>query len=242
MDYSKTGLEGFLDSGEFKRAAVAAGGFEVGEYGEDAFEVDISHWPEERKVLYNQYVLIAFARMAGRLFGLDPVAVTFVSQGRYYGDGNFGNIIGDFHDYVPVLFNFHPKDAGEIGSDGPSGDERILKEYLEYMAFIKKENLNFLAYLAAREGEGVRLEEWASPFIFNSIIGLYENIKGDGKSEVGETSQLPAGSAEGETAAPIFSLTMVREPGSDSLWLEFKQNSTFDNEEVKARFKESFPK
>ena len=222
-------LEKHLDINEYRRSIKSAARcFKTGELKIDGFELDISMMKEGLENFYHEIVLLSFAKSIYNLFALDPVPITTVSHGRHYKDGNFSNVIGDFHDYIPVSFSF--------SHGAPPG--RILETFLNYKKYIHNKNLHFISLFANRKTNGSNLLKLLSPFSFNAMIGLYESIKNDANSQL---ILAPANKNMRIGMRPeIFSIEMVKSPGSDRLWINCSQNSQFEKERIKEEFIKNF--
>ena len=222
-------LEKYLDLNEYRQSIKsAARSFKTGELKIAGFELDISMMKKGLENFYHEIVLLSFAKSINNLFALDPVPITTVSHGRHYKDGNFSNVIGDFHDYIPVSFTF--------GHGAPPG--RLLENFLNYKKYIRNKNLHFISLFANRKTNRSNLSKLLSPFSFNAMIGLYESVKNDADSQL---TLLPANKNMGIGMRPeIFSIEMVKSPGADRLWINCSQNSQFEKERVKEEFIKNF--
>jgi len=226
LDYRDVRLEKYLDIDGYRHAIEkAARDFNPSGFKNDGFDLDISMMKDGLKDLYNEIILLAYAKMINDLFGISQVPINFISQGRHYKDGNFNEVIGDFHDFIPVFFPVCD------GGPGP-GHWQIIENFLDFRKYIKEMNLNFLSYFVTNDTTQAELSRLSSPFSFNSLIGLYTDLKGYGEAVVDRSDE--------RSKLKRFYLEMAKAPDSDRIWIACTQNSQFEKEEVKETFMKHF--
>jgi len=179
-------------------------------------------------------ILLTYARTVKALFGVHNVPITFISHGRHYRDANFSQVLGDFHDYIPMLFS--------VGSIAPL--EESIQYYQKFKKFIKRMNLNFISYITRRYETQSEISRFLSPFFFNSLIGLYHATKAEYESfalhdtvegRMGENSV-----DRGGVRPKFMDVEMVRAPDEDKIWINITQNSSYAPEAFKEQFLKSF--
>jgi len=229
LTYHNIQLERYFHRESFVQAVkTASRAFNPGPIKRDRFELDFSHLREQEKERYNEVILLAYAKMINALFSVHPVPINFVSQGRHYLGANFGEVLGDFHDFIPVLFPVAE----------PADHDRTIEKFLAFREYIKETNLNFTAYIVKRGTSRDELAKLISPFSFNSLIGLYEEreemdnaaVQAPGEPVMDETSLRPL----------VFAVVITKAPDSYRLRLECTQNSQFENKEVREQFIKAF--
>jgi amino acid adenylation domain-containing protein len=222
-DYSNIMLDKYLDIHEYQGSLREITGRFVKSYTKShGFELDISILKAGVKDLYNEIILLTFAKLIEELFGVQPVPVTSVVHGRHYREENFKDVFGDLHDYIPVLF--------------PAGNGinplKAIQNFLEFKKYIYDMNLNFVSYCINHETLGKDISTVVSPFSFNSIIGLYDEFKDNLENQTEDPEE--------ELDAAIFRLGMLKSPFTERVWIGFYQNSQFEKTEVKERFMSCF--
>jgi amino acid adenylation domain-containing protein len=232
INYKRNLLEKHLALDDYKQAVKqAVGALNTGPVTNSSFEVDISSLPRNLKNLYNELILLTYARTLGHLLDIDPVPITYISHGRHYKNGNFSDVIGDFHDYIPVLL-FVCK---------YSSSRKNLEDFLKFKSFIQRENLNFISLVMDRQTIQSDVKDFLSPFYFNSLIGLYDDVIGEYESHESGEGTAGEGTPNRSKVRPKFlDLEMVRSPHSDHLWLHIWQNTLFHPNRFKDRFMKIF--
>ncbi|MCP5045591.1 MAG: AMP-binding protein [bacterium] len=230
LDYSHIRLDKFLDLDDYKHSVeTVTHSFKTNGVKQAGFEIDLANIDERLKSFYNEILLLTYAKSLNHFFGIDPVPISLVFHGRHYQDGHFGDVIGDFHDFIPFYF--------PVGEHADCN--RTLERLLEFKKYIKEMDLNFTAYLVRQETTRDDIVHLVSPFSFNSLIGLYETVKQEQRSESID-SQDEALTDENRLRRKCFDMEMVRDPESERIWISFTQNSNFDLEAFKERFLEDF--
>jgi amino acid adenylation domain-containing protein len=230
QDYRETGLgpymEPYIDTNAYTRAVEeVSAGFENGNIKTFAFEIDMSLLDYSRKELYNEFMLLTYAGVLGELFGISPVPVRFVSQGRFYKDAQFGDVLGDFHDFIPMLFR--------AARENSQSQWHTVQHILDYRNMVKETNLNFTATILNREPHPQQWLKWLSPFTFNSLVGLYGEVAGPDRFDHEPREDYRHHPAQ-------MGLVLVKSPDSNRLWLEVTHNSRFKDNEIKEQFMKQF--
>jgi hypothetical protein len=216
------GLEQHIDLPAYIECSEQAyKNFKTGNLKYDGFEIDLSALEGDIKDFYNEILLVCFARLAGTLFEMENVPIILIANGRNYKDGNFNNIIGDFHDYVPVLFSFGPA----------SNPRRSLENYLNYKQYIMENNLNFMNFFVKKYISGINyVKVFSNPFVYNTEIGQYDYLKRSfNDNPVKELN-------EKAVSRPSFEVIMSKDLYSDKLWVSCRHNSSFGNMKIKELF------
>jgi amino acid adenylation domain-containing protein len=238
LNYRHIHLEPFIDVPHYKNNVQRITSvFRSSTFVKSGFEVDLSGMKETLKDFYNEIILLTYARTIGQLFHIDPVPISSVSHGRHYRGGNFGDIIGDFHDFIPVFFP--ARDSVEVG--------KIFKRFLDFKKYINQSNLNFISYFVAGDNTREDFLNLISPFSFNSLIGLYDDIKEENESRNRRQDENEDGNDDyglfnqtNSIRPKFFDLVMVRDPNSECIWIDITQNSIFDNRHVSRLFVKHF--
>ncbi len=229
LAYHNIRLERYFQPESFMQAVeTAARAFKPGPFKRDRFELDFFHLTERKKEWYNEVILLAYAKMINALFAVHPVPISFVSQGRPYLGANFGDVLGDFHDFIPVFFPV----------DESADHDRTIERFLAFREYIKSMGLHFIAYFVKRGTSPDELVKMISLFSFNSLIGLYEEreekydaaVAVPDEPVIDETSLRPL----------VFEVVMTKAPDSDRLLIECTQNSQFESKEVREQFMKAF--
>lgn len=225
LDYQHVCLDKYLDIDEYKRSLKEVSSrFIKGDLKTDNFEIDISMLKGEIKDLYNEIIMLSFAKLVKELFRIDQVPITGVSHGRHYKNGNFSHVMGDLHDHIPALFTLGN------GTDPMA----LIEKYLDFKKYIFNMNLNFVSYASKHSALSSEISELASPFSFNSQFGgdeelinfsLYENED----EEMGDRRE-----------SRIFRLGMIASPHSERVSVSFYQNSQFESRVVREHFTANF--
>jgi amino acid adenylation domain-containing protein/FkbM family methyltransferase len=228
QDYSGINLEKYLKiSDYFENVEKSFEHFDIGTSQYISFELDISNLNENLKNFYNEVILLCNTQVIGELFGLENIPITFISYGRSYKDGSFHETIGDLHDYIPLLFHLKQ-------DPGPAV---VMEKLIDFRKYIKENNLNFTIFMAKNYQGPAKLSQFRSPFLFNSLFGLYdffkENTQNDPLVE----------SLEGRIkGGKIFSIEISKDFKSDWLWVNYCHNSPFSKEKIKEVFLRNYLK
>jgi amino acid adenylation domain-containing protein len=225
------GLEQYLDLPDYMNAcAKARARFETGNLKIHGFDLDISILKGNLKDMYNEIILLCYARMTSNLFEMENAPIIVISSGRNYKDGNFNNIIGDFHDLVPVQIPFESHSTPQQSLEG-------LKNYMNYRTFIVEKNLNFINFFVKKYKSGVDYSNvFTSPFRFNSSIGEYDFFKKSFYDKALRKLVDP----EQQTSHPSFQMVISKDHYSDNLWVSYTHNSKFGNENITRKFRKYF--
>jgi amino acid adenylation domain-containing protein len=204
------GLEQHIDLSAYIECSEKANkNFKTGNLKYDGFDIDLPVLQGDLMDFYNEIVLMCFARLVGTLFEMEEVPIMLISNGRNYKDGNFNNIIGDFHDYVPVLFSFGP------GSTPGRG----LENYLNYKQYIMENNLNFMNFFVKKYISGINyVKVFSNPFVFNTEIGQYDYLKRS------FSDHLVRELNKRVVSRPSFEVVMSKDLYSDKLWVSWRHN------------------
>lgn len=229
IDYDGLQWDKYFNVNEYVRSLKGVRNrFNVEDLKIHNMEIDISSMNGNMKEYYTEIILMCFTRLINRLFVIGEVPVMFVSSGRIYKGGSFKNIIGDFHDNVPLLFSFR--------EDLPP-DARI-KKFIEYQEFIRMNNINF-KNLALKGGYFKRSKKeklnFSSPFTFNSLITSREFYERKDASIL-ERHKYTTGS----TDTPSFSMGLLQDLHSDALFTVFVHNSQFKEKKIEEVFMEIY--
>lgn len=220
QNYKDIGLEKYFS---FKYYQESLGhilaGFRMADVKEDNFYIDISNMNKNLTEFYNEIIFLCYAKVVKELFTIDKVPLAFVSNGRIYKDGNFKNIIGDFHDQIPVLFRF----------DQGLEPNVLIRRFLDYKDLIREKNLNFSNYIL-KEKISVQNINSLTPFFFNSMIGLPDFLEGRQGDDIRREK------VKESVSGPTFQLTMLQSIHQNKIWVSFLQNSTFEESKIKELF------
>jgi hypothetical protein len=215
QDYKNIQLENYVDLQGYSRSLdEILKKFNVRDLEHESFELDISIIEEKNKDYYNEIVMLAFAGIIRDLFGVSKAPLSYLSNGRVYGGGDFNHIIGDFHDLVPVLFSRDEDPRAAI------------ERFQEYKRFIRKNNLNFINFAVKGYVTVGGVEQLKSPFHFNSLIGSYEFFKekrNEHAEKMVEASKI---------SHPYFFMGVLEDFNAGKLWISFLQNSGFNVKEA----------
>jgi len=195
--------------------------FEIAEMKTEVFDLDISMIPGRYKDHYEEIVLLAYAKLICRLYGVDKAPITMVSNGRIYKDGKFNNIIGEFPDEIPVLLSF------EKGIE----PQKSMDNFVQYKRFIRENNFNFYNYMSKGYYSGPVQSVTLSPFVFNSLMGSYEILTRIRAEENDMRGAL------GNMETPFFYMGVLEDFYANRVGIRFMQNSTA---EVKEKFHEDY--
>jgi acyl transferase domain-containing protein/aryl carrier-like protein len=229
LKYEDIVLEKYLNIPEYLEYVEALLRNEVKEMAIDLFDIDISILKTNYREFYNEILLLIYAKFISNLYKISKVPILFTSNGRNYKDCNFRNIIGDFHDDIPVLFS---PDRGDY-----SYFNRFLETFIEYRQYIRDNNLNFLNFLLKKHNQGI--DYWkilSTPFSFNSQIGLYDynrDVSNDRLSEILEQENFSANN-------PKFHMGIYKDLQSGNIIVQFFTNSPVDITEIKDLFLKNY--
>jgi aryl carrier-like protein len=215
QDYKNIQLENYVNLQDYSRSvAEILKKFKARGLEHDSFELDLSIINEKNKEYYNEIVMLVWTAIIRDLFDVRKAPVSYLSNGRVYGGGDFNRIIGDFHDLVPVLFSRDEEPRAAI------------ERFLEYKRFIRENNLNFMNYAVKGGGTRGGAEQLKSPFYFNSLIGSYEFFKekrNEHAEKMVETSKI---------SHPYFFIGVLEDFNAGKLWITFLHNSGFNVKEA----------
>jgi tyrocidine synthetase III len=235
LDYSHVKLEKYLHLPTYIQSIKhVEDNFKIAPISYGGFEIDISHLNETLKNRYNQITILTYAQTIKQLFKVEDIPITVISHGRHFNQANFSGIIGDFHDYIPVLCQLKENRT----------TQEIIKKFLAYKKFCKQQNLNFIAYFIKNDTRKEDIINSLSPFFFNSLIGLYDSVKEETESR-NANDILECNVEEEINDAPglrprFFDLEMVRAPHMDQLWINISQNSDISQDKIKDLFIHNF--
>jgi amino acid adenylation domain-containing protein len=222
LDYGNIHLEKYLNVFEYTKAVEAVlNNFTVGTMKYDGFEVDISNLSKGLTHLYNEIVFLCYAKFIHKMFNVENVPLQFASFGRNFKGGTFPNIIGDFHDGIPVLFSLNRQLRPEI----------FLENFLDYREYIRNNNLNFKNYFIKTHIPGLDYSKLDTPFVFNSVLGVYEKAKLVTKDEVRSKSI-----KERHAGPKKFNFDIAVNDYSNKLWINNLHNSSLDKDKIKEQF------
>jgi amino acid adenylation domain-containing protein len=226
LSYEGIDLEKHANFGDFfKYGNKIHEKFEIGEIGYGDLEIDIGNLTEDLKNYYNEMMLLCYANLINELWDTRGVSLLFASNGRNYKDGNFNDILGDFHDIIPVFLSFeknpHP--------------QKVIEEFINYRQYIKNHNINFVNYFRKTPRllkKYLRIP--TSPFIYNSLIGMYHFLKNKSTDPVSREVE------KQNIKGPYFELYVSKDIYSTKLYVYFQQNSRFTPEEIKNQLIKNF--
>ena len=223
LDYKDINLENYVPASEFiQYQKKYLDVFPEADLALLIFEVDISLMNDTLRNLYNEIVLLCYAKLLSHLFRIEKVPLTFVSNGRRYKNGNFSKVIGDFHDSIPALFSFN----------GSSKYQEIVENFISYRKYIKAKSLNFSNFYIKKYAAGLEPVILNSPLIFNSHIGAYEAFK-NVSNEVLKNSII-------DSSPPLFNFEMTKDLHSNKLLIYIVQNFGFKEQQLIRAFKETY--
>lgn len=235
IDYRHIQLNPFIDINHYKANIIRASCFfdkSANQAGN--FELNLSCMKPPMLEYYNEILLLAYSYTIAELFHTRPAPISSISYGRHYRGGNFGNIIGDFHDFIPVFFST-PTQAKHVTQAGRQSIRNQIRKFLDFKQYINDSNLSFISYFISDREIRDDIKYLVSPFSFNSLIGLFEEVAGQfSLTSVKKTSNEnnPSNSSNPEQwnnlKPKYFDLELVREPDSERLWISINHNSTFD--------------
>jgi amino acid adenylation domain-containing protein len=193
----------------------------VGELLVDGFELDIGDVADFVRDHYHDWLLLAYGGGVCQLFRRPSVPVLFVSHGRRYKEVDFSGIVGDFHDYIPLMVT-----------------ESHLQRPLEFIEavqrcrrLVRERTVNFSCLLSRGFFPGIEVGDMASPFDYNSIIGSFDHFRGQ------DTDARNRVLLRGVTSSLLFRLGVFEDVASGRLWISYLQNSTLDAADVRNTLK-----
>ncbi len=196
---------------------------------DNIWEIDISILNKSSKDIYNEILLLSYAKLIRDLFGIDNVPILFYSYGRNYKDANFSNVIGDFHDTIPILFN--------LDSAKNINLKEYLENFLEYRAYVRDANLNFNNFILKKfQEKEIYLRLLFSPFSFNSQINSSDRYKYIASQRLSP----PLPRERVKDTLFTFQMKTVKDLYSDSVFIRFMHNSVFDDHQLKEVFIKKF--
>jgi aryl carrier-like protein len=226
LNYEDIKLEKYLDLEDYSRSVKkAVKKFQIGELKYDGLEIDIKNLNQDFRDYYNEIILLCYANLIKDLYGVIKVPMLFMSNGRSYKNGNFSNVIGDFHDLIPVHMSF----------ENGTPPQEIIEKFINYREYIRNHNLNFINYLSKNIQVMEILEKnLLSPFIFNPIIGAYHFYKDRYKDQFSKKW------AKKNIEGPFFELYMSKDFYSSKIFIYYSQNSTLTPGEIKNQLIKNF--
>jgi NADP-dependent 3-hydroxy acid dehydrogenase YdfG len=215
QDYKNIQLENYVNLQDYSRTvAEILKKFKTRGLEHESFELDISIINEKNKEYYNEIVMLVWAAIIRDLFDVRKAPVSYLSNGRVYGGGDFNPVIGDFHDLVPVLFSRDEDPRAAI------------ERFLEYKRFIRENNLNFMNYAVKGGGTWGGAEQLKTPFHFNSLIGSYEFFKKKRNEHAEKMVK------KSKLSQPYFFMGVLEDFNAGKLWISFLHNSGFNVKEA----------
>jgi amino acid adenylation domain-containing protein len=214
-DYRDIDLSGYTNLQDFTRCTrEIKKQFQVGDMKYESFEIDISGLDSRWNHLYNEILLICYARFISEMFNIPYVPVLVLSSGRNYKGGNFNRVIGDFHDYIPLGIDLSPGTGISLS--------RQLENIIDYKKFAREHNINFTNFFTKKKFPGLVPKDLVTPFVVNSLIDLTRNVK---ELTGNETIKKYTRTA---VEAPLFNMQFAREMNSENVWIQATHNSTFE--------------
>ncbi len=226
LDYEDIDLARYLNLDVYPASInEALKKFKTGELQYDDLEIDIENLGKDSRDYYNEIILLCYAKLVQDLFGVKKVPLVFMSNGRTYKDGNFTDIIGDFHDLIPMLLSF------EKGFN----PREITREIIEYREYIKNHNLNFINYFRKNRNAREKFNKTIlPPFIFNPIMGAYHFYRE--RSQDRFSKEWVKQSIKG----PFFECYMSKDLYSPKVFIYYLHNSVFKPGDIKNRFNKNY--
>ena len=163
-DYSAVTLDNYLDLDEYTQVTRQLhNSLDMGAIKNDTFEIDLSSLHPRWSHLYNEILLVAYARFLADMFEIPQVPLLLLTSGRNYQSGNFSMVLGDFHDYIPLL----------LRHDSPQDPVGQLEHIVGYRKYIREHNINFVNFISRSHlVRGIDHANMHSPFVVNSLVGL----------------------------------------------------------------------
>ena len=162
--------------------------------------------------------------MIGEIFNIDKIPFLITSNGRNYNGGNFNNVVGEFHDRIPIL----------LPISRHSSPFPIIERVVQYRTYIKENNLNFSNFLVKGYAGEINYSRLISPFSFNSLIGSFEHFKREDEDEIRRKSM------KQRTTGTLFQLGLIENLQANKLWVSYYQNSGFGKEKIKKLFMKTY--
>jgi aryl carrier-like protein len=209
LDYEEISLGNHIDLRQYSDAIqTATRNFQTGTPQVEEVEIDLTIIPESVRHSYEDVMLLAFAELICRFFECPHAPIAQVSAGRVYSDARFTDVIGDFHDVIPLLL-----------SPQSSAVEGELDRLRAYRRFIKDHNLNFLNYLQKHRQHIPNIQELQSPFGFNAVPATIDNFRRARALE----PNLPI--QQSQPSQPNISLQLYEDLHHQRLFIVFVHNS-----------------